>query len=91
MSMTRKEKNEAIAKILGFKKHPVRPNSGISTPQWSYPDDWYDEIRGIPNTEVPDFIQMIDDCREIANKYKYGFPRIHEKSELFQESKSTTR
>ena len=80
--MTRKEKNEAIAKILGFKKHPVRKGSGFNTPSWSYPEDWEDEIRGIPNTEVPDFIQMIDDTREIATKYKYGFPRVHEKREF---------
>jgi len=80
--MTRKEKNEAIAKILGFKKYPVRKGSGIHTPQWSYPDDWKDEIRTCPNTSVPDFIQMIEDTRKIADKYKYGFKRVHEKMEF---------
>ena len=80
--MTRKEQNEEIAKILGFKKYPVRKGSGINTPQWGYPDKWRDEIRASPCTEVPDFIQMINDTREIADKYKYGFKRVHEKMEF---------
>lgn len=80
--LTRKEKNEAIAKILGFKKYPARKHDGINCVQWSYPEAWRDEVRGSPNTEVPDFIQMIDDTREIADKYRYGFPRVHEKREF---------
>jgi len=75
--MTRKEKNEEIAKILGFKKHPIKKGSGVHYPQWSYPEEWQDEIRVSPNGDIPDFIQMIDDTRSIAKKFQYGFKRVH--------------
>jgi len=38
--MTRQEKNEKIAKILGFKKLQPKKGSGYHTPFWIYPEEW---------------------------------------------------
>lgn len=67
--------NEKIGELLGFKKHIGKPGSGYDgVIMWEYPDDWKDEVRSFPETALPDFIQMIQDSREVAKRYRYGFP-----------------
>jgi hypothetical protein len=72
MEKNKKDLNEKIAILLGFEKDD---KSGA----WIYPDDWLDELSGVPMYNIPDFKQMIEDCREIAGKYKYGIPKEYKK------------
>ena len=73
--MDKRELNEKIASMLGFKKHIGKPKSGYDgVVMWTYPDDWEDELSTSPQTTLPDFLQMIQDVRDISKKYKYGIP-----------------
>ncbi len=70
---TKQEKNEAIAKILGFKKNGITVN-GVpnADTDWHYPDEYRFFGMVSPMRECPDFIQLIQDYREIK-KIMQGF------------------
>ena len=68
--------NEQIAELLGFEKIIGKPGSGhTGMVMWEYPESWRDEVTSMPQTSLPDFMQMINDTRETAKRYKYGIPR----------------
>lgn len=75
--MTRKEKNEEIAKILGFEKVRCKC-SGWPHYRWNYPEDWQDEVVSWPQHSLPDFVGMIETSRKINNIFRYGLPKQYE-------------
>lgn len=62
----KKEINEKIAELLGFKK---------SGEHWVYPPLWEEERTSHPQGSIPDFVEMLRLCREIKGHFKYGLPR----------------
>lgn len=73
--MDKNQLNEEIAALLGFKKHIGKPGSGYDgVVMWTFPEDWEDELSSSPQTSIPDFVQMLQDTRDIARKFKYGIP-----------------
>ena len=68
------ELNEKIAKVLGFKKIMPNPKNGIDFIQWTYPDNWKDEVTASPITTIPDFIMLMEKGRSIAKMFEYGIP-----------------
>lgn len=72
--MTNKEKNEAIAVVLGFEKRPISVN-GIpnSDHGWIAPDEFRYFMVASPMRDVPDFIKLIHnnkDIKDIINGFK---------------------
>ena len=59
--------NLKIGKILGFKFH----KDGTIT----YPENWESEITGTPIMKVPNFIEMLEQNRKIAETFRYGIPK----------------
>lgn len=72
--MKKSEINEQIALILGFEKIEACPEKGVPFVQWRYPENWRDEICAIPVTTIPDFVELLDQGREIAEMYRFGIP-----------------
>jgi hypothetical protein len=58
--------NKEIALLLGFKF--------LEDGQVIYPNNWEDERKCVPCYTIPDFVEMINTCRDIANKFTYGIP-----------------
>lgn len=68
--MTESEKiNISIAKYFGFKVSKGKQYLINGLPQWTYPDDWYMAQGGIPNTEIPDFLQILEDYMRLMKKH----------------------
>ena len=66
--MTQKEKNEAIAKILGFKQYGITVNGKENAETaWQYPKEYAYLVHGMPMRNCPDFIGLLKDMREIKN------------------------
>lgn len=61
------EINKKIAEMLRFKQDDYG--------YWIYPPGWYDERSSSPQHTIPDFVQMIEICRNTARLFKYGIPR----------------
>ena len=75
IKMKKSEINEEIALILGFKKHNPNPKKGVHWTQWEYPDEWVDEICAVPVHSIPDFVELIEQSRQVAKLYRYGIPK----------------
>ena len=70
MDSKKQEINEQIALSLGFEKYQI-----INGPMaWKYPEEWRDEAVVSPLTFIPDFLEMIQQSRDISKIYKYGIP-----------------
>jgi len=69
--------NERIAAILGYKKWVGRKTNGREDglAQWEYPSDMRDFVRGIPCTELPDFVGILH--RHFSDQRKYGYGMYH--------------
>ena len=72
--------NKVIADYYGFKRGKAINTSCTNIPnmkeQWTYPEDFYLHQCGIPNFEIPDFIQMLETHMKLIAKYtQSGFPR----------------
>jgi hypothetical protein len=64
--LTSKEKNEAIAKILGFEQYGITVNGEENAIiAWSYPEEYGYLVSGTPMHNCPDFIGMVEQCRQI--------------------------
>jgi len=57
--MNKSDLNIRIATALGFELFNPGADSG-SPIQWIYPDKYKDLIYSVPETALPDFIQLID-------------------------------
>lgn len=64
---TKKELNEKIAILLGFKKHV----NSYGT-HWAYPKEYEDLVSGSPESAIPDFINLINISIDLSRKFKYG-------------------
>ena len=73
--MDKTELNEQIALFFGFKKSDEKPYLINGHAQWSYPHEWYLSQGGIPNLDIPDFIEILEDYLKLLKKHKYGGPR----------------
>ena len=72
--MNNHEKNREIAKILGFEFIQPDHDKGIYYEQVNYPNDWMDEKNSYPCVDLPDFVLMLRQARNIAKIYKNGIP-----------------
>ncbi len=61
--MTAEEKNEAIAKILGFKKYTITGTAGGEA--WICPMEYSYLQAGTPMWQLPDFLKIIDRHQKI--------------------------
>gem|GEM_PF-6367752 len=65
--MTNKEKNEQIAKILGFKKGFIKINDNVTgLEDWEYPTK-YKYLSSITPRRLPDFIKMLEELKQIKD------------------------
>ena len=75
--MKKSKINEKIALILGFEKIEAKSEKEVPFVQWEYPEDWKDEICASPVTTIPDFVELLEQGRKIADMYRYGIPKEH--------------
>lgn len=67
----KKEANESIAKILGFKKHGITVNGFKDKDvDWYYPEEYRFLGMVSPMRNCPDFINIIQDYRKIKKIIK---------------------
>lgn len=70
--MSRQEKNEEIAKILGFRQEPFIVNGRQDGFQWIYPREYSEMTGSTPCFRVPDFIELLDWYLVFRGKFKSG-------------------
>lgn len=75
--MTKSKLNEQIALYFGFKKSKGERFLIHGHSQWTYPEDWYLAQGGIPNIDIPDFVQFLEDYLRLLHKHQHGGPREH--------------
>lgn len=74
--MTNKQKlNAEIARYFGFTESDEAGFKINGLSQWSYPGNWYLSQGSIPNTCVPDFVEMLEDYLKLVKKNELGGPR----------------
>jgi len=73
--MSRAELNAAIAKHFGFECSEGDKYLICGFPQWTYPRDWYLGQGSTPNTDVPDFLTILEDYLFLMKKHEYDGPR----------------
>lgn len=71
---TRAELNAEIALYFGFERSDGKRFLIDGLPQWKYPDEWYLSQGGLPNTAVPDFLQILEDYLKLMKQHDY-WPR----------------
>ena len=75
--MNNKEKNEEIAKLLGFEKKTFSRGSLKDVEYWVYPKEFRVMRAQEPEYHVPDFLKIIEEYIEIKEKLNYSYPRMY--------------
>lgn len=70
--MTRTEKNEAIAKILGFEEYYINADSPNQMKAWIVPEEWNWMQRAVPQWSAPDFMGYIEILKKIKDSIGYA-------------------
>lgn len=66
--LTREEKNEQIAKILGFQTYGIKVNGKEDAVRaWQPPPEYYYLKCGEPMFNCPDFVAIIDEQKKIKD------------------------
>lgn len=73
--MKKSKVNATIAKYFGFEESKGKKYKLHGKNQWTYPQDFPLHQGGMPNTSIPDFVQILEDYLELVKKHDYGCPR----------------
>jgi hypothetical protein len=77
--MTKNEKNKQIAILLGFKPYGYTVNGKLNGSfGWTYPDEFKSQQCCVPETSIPDFINIFkalatDEKLYMSNKLKRDY------------------